>query len=178
MVPEIVDPPYPPSPDEAWKVLTLVNEWIKHAEVKLGATLASSGASGAILFNLIDFSENVTIFSILASTVCGATVALSGLFAMIGLYPVIRVRHGGDRCVNPIFFQDIAASFEGNPGVYLDRLTEITGSPEDLVRHIGQQIYANSMVARRKYRWANRAVRTFLLSITALGLFSVVLALS
>lgn len=29
-----------PEPDQAWKALGLVNDWIKHADAKVGATLA------------------------------------------------------------------------------------------------------------------------------------------
>jgi len=32
-----------PDPDQAWKALNLVNDWIKHAETKLIAILAASG---------------------------------------------------------------------------------------------------------------------------------------
>ncbi len=42
----------PPDPDQAWRALSLVNDWVKHAEVKLGVVLTATGVSGGILFNL------------------------------------------------------------------------------------------------------------------------------
>lgn len=34
------EPAIDPEPDHAWKALSLVNDWIKHAEGKAGITLA------------------------------------------------------------------------------------------------------------------------------------------
>ena len=40
-----------PQPDQAWKALGLVNEWVRHAETKVAATLAATGVTAGALLN-------------------------------------------------------------------------------------------------------------------------------
>ena len=66
-------------PDHAWKALSLVNDWIKHAETKAGATLAAAGVVGGVLFNLMQDRHNAGWNLDIASTVCGsAALATAG----------------------------------------------------------------------------------------------------
>ncbi len=44
--------PTPPDVDQAWKALSLVNDWVKHADAKRGVVLTAAGVSGGVLFNL------------------------------------------------------------------------------------------------------------------------------
>jgi hypothetical protein len=50
-------------------------------------------------------------------------------------------------------------------------------APDDLVRHISQQVHANATVAHRKYQWANRAIRALILDLLALGAVAAITAL-
>jgi Family of unknown function (DUF5706) len=56
-------------------------------------------------------------------------------------------------------------------------LHTLTTNPDDLVRHLGQQIHANATVAQRKYRWANRAIRALLLDLLAIAALATIIAL-
>lgn len=47
-----VDAEEKPDPDQAWKALSLVNDWVRHAETKVIATLAAAGVSGGLLYKL------------------------------------------------------------------------------------------------------------------------------
>jgi hypothetical protein len=168
----------PPDPDQAWKALSLVNDWVKHAEAKLGVVLAATGVSGGVLFNLVrDRGHTSHAFNI-AAVVCCAAVLAAGVCAMIGLYPVVRLhRRTADEAVNPLFFHDIARAYKGDAPSYGAVLHTLTTNPDDLVRHLGQQVHANASVAQRKYRWANRAIQALLLDLLALGVVATIIAL-
>ena len=168
----------PPDPEPAWKALSLVNDWVKHAEAKLGAVLAATGVSGAVLFNLVKDRGHTNWLLDVAATVCGVSVFVAGGCTMIGLYPVVRLqRKIADDVVNPLFFHDVARAYKADAPSYSAVLHTLTTNHDDLVRHLGQQIHANATVAQRKYRWANRAIRALLLDLLALGTVATIIAL-
>lgn len=171
-------PVVPPDPDQAWKALALVNDWVKHAETKLSVILAAAGVSGGVLFNLVrDRGHPGWLFHLMA-TVCGVAVLVAGGCAMIGLYPVVRLqRKSADDAVNPLFFHDVADAYKGDAPSYSSVLHTLTTNHDDLVRHLGQQVHANATVAQRKYRWANRAIRALLLDLLALAAVVTIIAL-
>jgi len=167
-----------PDADQAWKALSLVNDWVKHAEAKLGVILAATGVSGGILFNLVKNRGGASVAFDVAAVFCAVSVLAAGACAMIGLYPRVRLRRKTtDDAVNPLFFHDVARAYKGDAPRYAAVLHTLTTNPDDLVRHLGQQIHANATVAQRKYRWANRAIRALLLGILALGALAAIIAL-
>ena len=174
-------PPTPPDPDQAWKALSLVNDWLRHAETKLGLILAATGVSCGVLFNLVkDQDDGSTAFKI-AAGICGVAALVAGTIAMIGLYPVVRLgrrRRSAEGIINPLFFHDIACAFRDDAPNYGAVLHTLTTSPGDLVRRIGQQVHANATVAQRKYRWANWAIRALLVDLLALGAVAAITALT
>ncbi|MCU0277319.1 MAG: DUF5706 domain-containing protein [Candidatus Nanopelagicales bacterium] len=168
----------PPDTDQAWKSLSLVNDWVKHAEAKLGVTLAATGVSGGLLFNLVKDRGDTTWAFNVAAAVCCVAVFVAGVCAMIGLYPVVRLRQRtADEAINPLFFHDIATAYKGDAPSYSAVLHTLTTNPDDLVRHLSQQVHANATVAQRKYRWANRAIRALLLDLLMLGAVATIIAL-
>jgi hypothetical protein len=168
----------PAQPEQAWKALSLVNDWVKHAETKLGVTLAAAAATGTVLFNLVkDHSHTSAAFDVTA-VVCCASLLVAGACAMIGLYPVVRLGRGvTNDAVNPLFFHDIARAYKGDAPSYGSVLHTLTTNPDDLIRHLGQQIYANATVAQRKYSWANRAIRALLFDLLAIAALATIIAL-
>lgn len=71
-----------PDPDHAWKLLSLVNEWIRHSDAKAGVTLAFVGVLGTMLFNLVrGFAQRSLLFDVVVVVACALlvlTAALSG----------------------------------------------------------------------------------------------------
>jgi hypothetical protein len=170
--------PLPPEPEQAWKALSLVDEWVKHAEAKLGVVLAATAASGGILFNLVRDRSHASVAFDVAAVVCGASVLAAGACAMIGLYPRVRLRRGkAADTVNPLFFHDVARAYNGDAPSYSAVLHTLTTNADDLVRHLGQQIHANATVAHRKYVWANRAIRALLLDLLSIAALTTIIAL-
>jgi len=168
----------PPDPEQAWKALALVNDWLKHAEIKLAAILAATGVTGGLLFNMVKDRTHYSHLYDLAATICAASVVAAGVFAVIGLYPRVKLRRRSpENTANPLFFHDVARAYKGDAPSYRAVLHTLTTNREDLVLHISQQVYANATVARRKYLWANRAVRALILDLLTLGALATITAL-
>jgi hypothetical protein len=168
-----------PQPEQAWKALSLVNDWVKHAEGKLGVVLTATAASGGILFNLVKGrGDSGGMAFDVAAVVCATSVFVAGMCAMIGLYPRVRLRRKiADDGINPLFFHDVARAYRGDAPSYAAVLHTLTANPDDLVRHLSQQIHANATVAQRKYRWANRAIRALLFDLLAIAALATIIAL-
>jgi Family of unknown function (DUF5706) len=167
-----------PDPDQAWKALSLVNEGVRHAEGKLGLTLASTGVTGGVLFNLVkDRSHTSILFDIVAG-LCGLSIMVAGVCAMVGLYPRVKSRRVDDSVtVNPLFFHDVVRAYRDDALSYAAVLQTLTADRDDLVRHLGQQIHANARVVQVKYRWADRAIRALLAGLLGLGVMVIVIVL-
>ncbi|MBK6871325.1 MAG: hypothetical protein IPG94_08045 [Kineosporiaceae bacterium] len=168
----------PPDPDQAWKALSLVNDWVKHAETKLGVTLAATGVTGGVLFNLVKDRGHASAIFNLSAAVCGVAIFVAGVCAMAGLYPRLRLQqtHPPDTA-NPLFFHDVARAYQGDSPSYAAVLHTLTTNRDDLVRHLSQQIHANATVAQRKYRWADRAIRALLVDVLTLGAVATIIAM-
>jgi pycsar effector protein len=176
--PEALPVPTSPDPEQAWKALALVNDWLKHAEAKLGVALTATAASGTVLYNLVKGRGDAnTVFDAVA-VVCAVSVVAAGACSMIGLYPRVKLHQRvTDDTVNPLFFHDVARAYKGDAPSYSAVLHTLTTNPDDLIRHLGQQIHANATVAQRKYRWANRAVRALILGLLAIAVLAAMIAL-
>ena len=170
--------PTPPDPEQAWKALTLVNDWVKHAETKLAAILAATGVSAGVLFNLVKDRTHYSHLYDVAASICAVSIVAAGIFAVIGLYPRVTLRRKlAEDTTNPLFFHDVARAYKGDAPTYGAVLHTLTTNPDDLVQHISQQVHANATVAQRKYLWANRAIRALIIGLLALGAVATITAL-
>ncbi len=171
-------PPASAGPDQAWKILQMVNEWVRHAETKLAATLAAAGISGGVLFNLVRNQHETSVYFDVAAVVCCTAVILSGVSAMIGLYPVLKLPSArGDAAANLVSFGDVDRAHRDDASGYEQALHALTADADELTRHLSRQIHANSVVAARKFRWAVLAVRSLLVDLLALGALTMLIAL-
>lgn len=81
-----------PDPDQAWKALSLVNDWIRHAETKVAATLAAAGVSGGLLYSVTkDWPAPSLLAWILGHLAAGMLVTTAWTCGM-GLMPRRTVR--------------------------------------------------------------------------------------
>ncbi|MCC3765267.1 DUF5706 domain-containing protein [Glycomyces sp. TRM65418] len=168
----------PPEPDQAWKILLLVNDWVRHAETKLAATLAAAGISGGVLFNLVTDQHETSLAFNLAAVICCTAVILAGVSAIVGLYPVLAVRRRGpDDTASLIYFHDIEHRYRNDYPAFRTALHTLTTDADLLTDHLSRQIHANAAVADRKFRWANLAIRTLLIDLLALGALTLIIAL-
>lgn len=55
-------------------------------------------------------------------------------------------------------------------------LATLTGNDREITNHLALQVHANSMVAHRKYTWANRAIRALRVGLIGLALIALIIA--
>jgi hypothetical protein len=185
-----------PDPDQAWKALSLVNDWIRHAEAKATATLAAAGVTGGVLYNLIHAQTRPSLALDIIATINTVAIIASGGSAVMALVPRLTVRKSKpgtaktrtasqtptsavpppEDPVNLLFFRDIARRYRGDAPTYTQVLSTLTSDPAKLTEYIGQQVHANSDVAHRKYGWANRAAISLAGDLIMLGITAILIA--
>ncbi len=157
--------PFAGDPDHAWKTLTLVIDWIKHAETKAAATLAAAGVAGGVLYNLVKDESDPSWVLALASVITGVGVLVAGVSAGAAFWP--RLRHREEPS-SPLFFHHIARKHSAPKG-YIAELSLLTGQAETLVQEIAEQVFWNSKVAHRKYQCASLAIKALLVGLAGLA---------
>jgi hypothetical protein len=158
---------------EAWKALGLVNDWLRHAEGKAGATLAALGVTGGLLYNLVKSQENISVFLAIVSTLCGLAVITGGVFALLALKPRLRSQ---EEATSRLYFDHIARRHPGvNPAPYQQELVVLVQSSSNLIAEIGQQIWSNSKVASVKYKWTAYALVSLAIALCSIALVAAAL---
>lgn len=167
-----------PSPDQAWKLLSIVNEWVRYADTKTGVTLAFGGATAALLLNALKDS-NWTWKLTVSASLAGVSLILTALFAAFALFP--RVRGNQDHSVDEeavslLFFGDIRRHYGEDRPTYRDVLTTLTADAARLTEQIADQIHANARVATIKFRWVNVAIVAEMAAIASTALTALIAA--
>lgn len=182
-----------PDPDQAWKALSLVNDWIRHAEAKATAELVAAGVTGGVLYNLVHSQAHSSLALAIVATVNAVTIIAAAGSAVMALLPRLAVRKAKpvkadtraavqattsgvpvpEDPVNLLFFRDIARRYRGDAPTYTQVLSTLTSNPTKLTEYIGQQVHANSDVAHRKYGWANRAAIALGADLIMLGVTAI-----
>ena len=157
--------------EDAWKTLGVVIEWIKHAETKAGATLAAAGVLGGLIYTLAQARTDHGAIFIVAAAVCGICVLVATAAAGVALWP----RRGVEQVsTNLLYYGHVADRFPADPTPYTTAFRELVRDRDSLESTIVQQIWANSRVARDKYRWVNVAILALLCGVFSLAVTAVV----
>ncbi len=165
--------------DQAWKALSLVNDWIRHAEAKVAATLAVTGATGTLLFNRVHPQQDPSRTLKVAAVVSAAALLVAGVFSALALLPRLRAKPWQqEEPSNLLFFRHIARKYKTDFPAYGDVLATLTANADALTREIAHQVQSNALVAHRKYRWANLAVVTLAIGLAALAVAAISVALT
>lgn len=163
----------PLEPHTVWSVFVNVNEWVKHAETKLGVVLAFLGVLAAGLITLVIEVGRPSIPMLWIEALTGAFLLLAAGAATLGLLP--QFAHERDESkANPLYYGDVHRHLGGQED-YADHLRATLRDEDRVVNELARQIVANSAVAVRKYTWANRAI--FLGFLSFLGTMAVVAGL-
>ncbi|WP_405766602.1 DUF5706 domain-containing protein [Streptomyces sp. NBC_00080] len=162
------------NPDQAWKALSLVVDWIKHAETKAASTIAASGVVATILYNLIKDEKKLGCLDSACVITCAFFAAVAATCAGIALRPRLRSQ---EEPTSSLYYHHIARKHVRQLGSapYVEQLKALTADSELLVAEIAAQIWANAHVARDKYRWGNYGLMSLLLALPALAATAVVL---
>ncbi|WP_150258160.1 Pycsar system effector family protein [Streptomyces venezuelae] len=164
--PPTPDPAQPPNADHAWKALGLVIDWIKHAEAKAAATLAATGVTGGVLYNLVKDVSSPSTWLILSSMLCALAVVGAGACASLVLWPRLNMK---EEPTSLLYFHHIARGHTASDS-YAASLIALTQDAESLVAEIAKQGWANAKVARKKYMWGGIAVYILLFALTTLSI--------
>jgi Family of unknown function (DUF5706) len=137
-------------PEDAWRGLQQVNEWIRFADAKAGAVLAGSGVLGAFLVHAIprlsDFRDQPVRAVLLSLAVC--SVGLSALITLGVLAP--RLRTGEARSL--LYFDHVARRYGQDRQAFVAMYLHLGEDEAALCNQLIEQMWANSLVARRKFR--------------------------
>ncbi|MBR7827921.1 hypothetical protein KDK95_16510 [Actinospica sp. MGRD01-02] len=163
-----VDSAAPGEPERAWRVFDATVQWIAHADGKAGLTLGSAGVVGGVLFSIVGRQSRPDVALVCMAGLCAAAAAAACLFATVALWSRLQPPV---QSANPIFFGDIASGYPdaADRDRYTASVLELTRSPERLTLLIAEQVWANSHVARRKYRWVNLALTSLAAALVALA---------
>jgi Family of unknown function (DUF5706) len=159
--------------EHGWKLLSLVNEWIRFADAKAGATLAFAGAMGTLLFNLV---KNLTQTGCLLDVTVVATCVL--LFAAVllagwAIAPRMKDKDVVPDTISRLFFASIAKTYKGKRVEYRDEVKRLTTDTESLVLELADQIHANAGIATTKTQRVTWAVRSALASGVLLAIVTI-----
>lgn len=162
--------------DQTWRVLDLVNDWLRHAETKAAATLAVAGVSGGVLYNLVKDQADAGLALSISAVICFIFIAAAGLLAAWALKPRLRAKEAP---TSPLYFHHIARAHPrtGGTAAYRLAIRQIAGDQERLIDEVADQIWNNAQVATDKYKYANLALASLLIAIVALGAVATALAI-
>lgn len=149
-------------------MLSLINDWIRHAETKAAGTMATSGVAAGVLYNLLkDHSSPGKLVGILA-IICLILIVTAGLAAAWALRPRLWSR---EEPTSNLYFDHIARRHgkKGGADVFGETIRALSAADFELVGEIAGQIWANAHVARAKYRWANIGLSAVLLALISLA---------
>lgn len=152
-------------PEQAWKVLGLVNDWLKHAETKAAGALTAAGVVGGVLYTLVAEQNGLPWVVGFVAVLCGVAVVASGVFAALALWPRLKSREAP---TSPLYFNHIARKHPDS-STYYQTLKLLSSASEDMVRELAAQVWSNAHVAHKKFRWAGYAMVALIASLVALA---------
>lgn len=176
-------------PDQAWKALSITNEWVRHADTKVGVTLAFVGATGTILYNLV---KNLQDWGWLLGGVaitCAIALFAAAAAGFMALFPrttphipkrnSTETKEAGapkdenspvdEEAVNLLFYGDIVHKYGDTRPTFVDVFRTLTNDKDRLTGHIAHQIHVNAHIATTKFRWTNRAIKAEVFAVGALA---------
>lgn len=150
-----------------------MNEWIRHADNKVGLTLAASGAVGVMLYNLVRaLPECVSWWVYITPGVCAALLVLTVYFCTFALNPRTKAGDSVDDKAtlsepNLIFFGAIDSSWTREK--YIHEIAGLTADRPKIIREVAAQIHVNAYIASKKFASTKRAVWALSLAVAALA---------
>ena len=168
--------------DEAWRIFSSTNEWVRYADAKAGAALAGAGVlAGALVSAAV--SENfahVTGIPFWLGVVAGGLAVVSALFATLAIIPKLKVGEP----TSLIYFTHVAQRYQTIPKHLMQQkpaserhnedVRSMLAQPDDYLDEVLSQVWANSNVAHRKFFWTGWSVRFLGLGVVLAGAAAVI----
>ncbi|WP_335986954.1 Pycsar system effector family protein [Glycomyces sp. MUSA5-2] len=155
-----------PDAENAWNTLLLINDWIKHAEIKAAAALTACGVLGGALFTLVRTEFDSGVAFRISAIVCAILLLASWFSASMALRPRTK---SSSSAINLLYYDHVATIYRARPDAYINDLSDLIQHPDALTTAISQQIWANAAVAHRKFLWGNAGITGLLLSLPSLS---------
>lgn len=167
-----------PNPDHAWKILALMNEWIRHSDAKAGVTLAFTGVMATTTFNLAkDFTPRNALFDSLVVIAC-FLLLMTGALCGWTLTPRVKDQDADRDAINRLFFVSIDRNFRGKRQEYSEVLHTLTSDPVELTKDLADQIHVNARIATVKATAAKLAIWCALAAGTVIAVLSLVVGIT
>ncbi|MGO1291806.1 MAG: Pycsar system effector family protein [Brevibacterium linens] len=167
-----------PDPDNAWNTLHLMQDMIRHSDVKAGVALAFVGALATITFDLTRVDSDPSNLSIAIIGLTCALLIASGVLCGLTLSPRLIAPNDDSHAVNHLFFIDISTRFRGQPNEFASEFSSLIRDRDRLVIEIAQEIHANAQIATVKSRWVKRAIRTALAAAGMVAILAIQVGIS
>jgi hypothetical protein len=137
--------------DNAWSTFQEINGWIRQADTKAATVLAAGGVLGGLLVSTPPTRVDGLLGTVRIACYVLAVVVivLSLLVSLQALLPRLRVPRNP---MSVLYFDHIAAGFPEDPGGFQDAFLDLAEDAETMNRALAAQIWANSLVAQRKFR--------------------------
>jgi hypothetical protein len=158
--------------DDSWKQLQQVNEIVRYADAKAGLILTLNG----VLVGLVAVRLQTNGFlddhpgSAALLIVAMALLTISVGFDIAAVMP--RLVAPGQQS-SLLHFDYIGERFAGRQADFVDEFVKLSHDPDLLQREIAAQVWANSVVARRKHRCVQWGLR-FLAGALAVAVIAAV----
>lgn len=140
-------------PENLWRILQVVSEWMRVADTKAGATLAVDGAILAVATARLRGSPAPAVPAVVALSLVVALAAASILLAIWTVVP--RVRY---LSVDSIAHYGAIAAFD-SAGSYRAAALATLADLDDLAESLTEHIWTLSRTAMRKYLLLTWAIR-------------------
>ncbi|WP_405099845.1 Pycsar system effector family protein [Micromonospora sp. NBC_01412] len=144
--------------EDPWMVLQHANDWLRHADTKASLILTLNGALIGLITlrvqtpGLFDRQPFVTALLLVATGLLAGSLA----FNVIAVAPRSVVT---DQQRSLLYFHHVATEFEASESSFVEEFTALITDKEALRRQVASLVWANSLVARRKYRHLNWGIR-------------------
>jgi hypothetical protein len=144
--------------DDSWKQLQQVNEIVRYADAKAGLILTLNGVLvGLVVVRLQSggfFADHPVPAGAMAIAVALLTISVG--FDIAAVMP--RLFAPGQQS-SLLHFDHVAVAYAGRVGDFIDDFVSLSHDPEQLQREIAAQVWAKSVVARRKHRCVQWGLR-------------------
>jgi hypothetical protein len=155
-------------PEMMWKIYEDIRELVKFSDAKAAAILAANGAILAIIFS--KSVDNVDF--LIENKILLASIALGFVFGFGSIYCAMRAIEPRLDLGEPsslLYFAHIASNFN-NHYIYKLYAERAFGNESETSNQIAYQIWANSIVALKKYKKIQMALHFFLGQFIFFGL--------
>lgn len=167
----------PETAGEVWKLLALVNEWIRHSDAKAGVTLTFTGVLAVMTYNLVSaFTARYLLFDVVVIASCLSLLA-TGLFCALTLIPRLSAPGIVDEKPNLLYFGSIASVYSAKPEEYARELSRLVEDHPAMIQELARQVVVNSHIAHVKSKWVVLSMRTALTSGALVGVIALLVGI-